>query len=486
MLGYTTVLLTAAALGAEPPPALRTPEILRLASEPTDQELAWLLWHRSPELEAARTRIGAAAAEVERSLLLPNPQAEFNWGTIPVGPTNPPGLNAPLSQIPNYSVSLSTLVEIGKRGPRQEAARHTAQATVLDAVEQLRQRHLDLLGVLGEIAATEVRIATLSGLAADAQRLTAIQQRRADKGDVAQLDSDRAALEEQKLLSNLREQQNRLLEQLRFCAELAGVPCEPFGDRERAATFLERPSPGGSGMPGPPGPPGPSGSPGPPSPPSPPEMAASPPPSLLPPLPPLSPSPPLSPLPPLEDRPDLQSLREQEQAAQAALRLAHARAIPDPTLRAGYVHDRFVISGNQRNSLFVGVSLPLPLFDHGQADVRAAEAATRGASRIRTLLLERAEHELERCREQGHALAESRARLRSTTLPLARSVVARLEQAVAQGGAPLQELLLARRTLGELLIDAAELDLETFRLSLARARLGGGGPRAVPEPTPPR
>lgn len=195
---------------------------------------------------------------------------------------------------------------------------------------------------------------------------------------------------------------------------------------------------------------------------------------------------PLPPLPPLEDRPDLQSLREQERAAQAALRLAHARAIPDPTLRAGYVHDRFVISGNQRNSLFVGVSLPLPLFDRGQADVRAAEVAARGASRIRTLLLERAEHELERCGEQGHALAESRARLRSTTLPLARSVVSRLEQAVAQAGAPLQELLLVRRTLGELLIDATELDLEAFRLSLIRARLGGGGPHALPEPTPSR
>ncbi|HEX2572658.1 MAG TPA: TolC family protein [Polyangia bacterium] len=445
MLGYATVLLTAAALGAEPTPAPHVPDALRLASEPSDQELAWLLWHRSPDLEAARVRIGTAAAEVERSLLLPNPQAEFNWGTIPVGPTNPAGLDSPLSQIPNYSIALSTLVEIGKRGPRQEAARHNAQATVLDAIEQLRQRHLDLLGLLGEIAATEIRIATLSALAADAQRITAIQQRRADKGDVAQLDSDRAALEEQKLLSNLREQQSHLLEQLRFCADLTGVPCEPFGEGERANAFLERPWPGVPGQ------------------------AAG---DTTPPL-------------PLEERPDLQSLREQERAAQAALRLAHARAIPDPTLRAGYLHDRFVISGNQRNSLFVGVSLPLTLFDRGQADARAAEATARGASRIRTLLLERAEHELERCTEQSQALTENRTRLRSTTLPLARSVVARLEQAVAQGGAPLQELLLARRTLGELLIDATELDLATFRLSLARARLGGGGPHALPVTSPP-
>ena len=44
---------------------------------------------------------------------------------------------------------------------------------------------------------------------------------------------------------------------------------------------------------------------------------------------------------------------------------------------------------------------------------------------------------------------------------------------VQRGGAPLPDLLLARRTLGELQLDAADLDLFTFRLSVARSRAAG-------------
>lgn len=68
---------------------------------------------------------------------------------------------------------------------------------------------------------------------------------------------------------------------------------------------------------------------------------------------------------------------------------------------------------------------------------------------------------------------DRRIRLRDRTVPLAREVVERLESAVQRGGAPLPDLLLARRTLGELQLDAADLDLFTFRLSVARSRAAG-------------
>jgi cobalt-zinc-cadmium efflux system outer membrane protein len=158
------------------------------------------------------------------------------------------------------------------------------------------------------------------------------------------------------------------------------------------------------------------------------------------------------------------------------LTLAHRRWIPDPSLRVGYLRDQFVISGNQPNSLFVGLTLPLPFLDHGQADAQAARAQAASAREARTLLLAQAQRELERLSDQAAATERRRAQLEQKTLPLAKTLGDRLEAAVQRGAAPLQELLLTRRTYGELLLDASELDLSAFQLANARARAGGETP----------
>ena len=72
----------------------------------------------------------------------------------------------------------------------------------------------------------------------------------------------------------------------------------------------------------------------------------------------------LAPAPNLDARPDLRSLQAQEASARSSLTLAKNRWIPDPTFRVGYVLDQFVASGSQHQSLLVGVSIPLPFFDH--------------------------------------------------------------------------------------------------------------------------
>src|SRR5262249_8646561 len=94
------------------------PDALDLSALPTETDLVSVLWSRAPDLVAARARIGQASADVLRSQLLPNPTFDFQWGTLPIGPTNPPGLDR-LKDVPNYSFTLGELVELGKRGPRQ-------------------------------------------------------------------------------------------------------------------------------------------------------------------------------------------------------------------------------------------------------------------------------------------------------------------------------------------------------------------------------
>ena len=285
------------------------------------------------ELQLARARVANARADSQRALLLPNPTLDSSANTLPVGETNPAGVG--FANVPNYAVGLSELVELGKRGPRQDATRQAARAAVFDARAQLAERYHDLQEAIGEVAASERRVAQLTELVADAARLSAVQRSRAEKGDSAVLACDCARLEEQKLQTALREQQALLLSNLRVCSAVAGVPCEPFEDPTLGTAWLAR-------LRG-----------------QYPEEA-------------------------IEQRPDVLSLEAASRSARAAQALARARAIPDPTLRLGYVRDQFVISGNQPNSLFVGLSVPLPLFDHGQADAAAAAVTAEAAEREAT------------------------------------------------------------------------------------------------------
>jgi len=410
------------------------PESLDLSSSPGDLQLVELLWARSPDLVSARAKLGQAEADVTRSEVFPNPGFDFQWGTLAIGPTNPPGLDK-LSDVPNYTFTVNQPFEIGKRGPRQAASRAARDAVLYDAVETLRQRWFDLLERISEIATAEIRVGALEATVHDAQRLADLQLERQRRGDIAGLDVDRAVLEAEKYASNLGQERERLSAALLLCAQAVGLPCRPFGSPDAARAFL-------SGR-----------------------LGAS------------------SPAANLEARPDLRSLQAQEASARSSLALAHNRWIPDPTLRVGYVLDQFVASGSQHQSMFVGVSLPLPFFDHGQADAKAASALAEAAGQAQLLLRAASVRDLASLEQQRQAALARRRRLMERTLPLARDVVQRLESAVTRGGAPLPDLLLARRTLGELQLDAADLDLFAFHLTVAQARAAGELP-PLPESLP--
>lgn len=179
------------------------------------------------------------------------------------------------------------------------------------------------------------------------------------------------------------------------------------------------------------------------------------------------------------ERPDVKSLAASEEAARAAGDLARARALPDPSLRVGFVYDTFTVSGNQNKSVSVGVSFPLPVFERGRADQSEAEAARWAARRGRERALAQAEVELPLLLQQMDVLRARRTRTRESILPSAQGIVDRISKAVAAGGAPLQDLLQARRTLGDLLGDAADLDLAAFETSLAILRAAGRSPVAI-------
>src|SRR5262249_43049061 len=338
------------------------PESLDLSSTPSDLQLVELLWARSPDLVAARAKLGQAGADVTRSEVFPNPGFDFQWGTLALGPTNPPGLDK-LRDVPNYTFTLNQPFEIAKRGPRQAASRAARDAALFDTVEVLRQRWFGLLERISEVATAEIRVGSLEDTVRDAQRLADLQLERQKRGDIAGLDVDRAVLEAEKYASNLGQERERLSAALLLCAQTVGLPCRPFGSPDAARAFLTG------------------------------RLAVAP------------------PAPNLDARPDLRSLQAQEASARSSLALARNRWIPDPTFRVGYVLDEFTVAGNQHQSVFVGVSMPLPFFDHGQADARAASALAEAAGQAQLLIRAASVRALASLEQQRAAALARRSRL---------------------------------------------------------------------------
>lgn len=387
------------------------------------EALPALLWERAPELQQARADVAAAEAAFRKSERLPNPDLDVGLNTLPVGPLNPPGLKDPFLNVPNVAVGLSVLLELGKRAPRQDAASQRVVVAAQQAREALRRRLSDAWAVMADVAAAQVRVSILEGLAVDAARLTTLQRARANTGDTAELDVDRAQLEEENVEAALGDARELLAAQLRTCADVLTMPCLPFADVAQANTWLDRRF----------------------------ESSES----------------------GVEERPDLKALEATAQAAKADETLARNQWMPDFTVRAGYVHDRFIESGNQMNSVFVGFSVPLRVFDHGQDEAEAAAVAVRAARDSHARQLELATAQRARLTGEVDVVEARQRRLRERTVPLATEVVGRLTAAVSRGSSSLQELLLARRTLSELLLTAADLDRRVFQLHLERAQLSG-------------
>ncbi len=85
-------------------------------------------------------------------------------------------------------------------------------------------------------------------------------------------------------------------------------------------------------------------------------------------------------------RPDLLAAEQAHAMADASVSSARREALPDITLGVTYTHSEFVASGDNPNTLSVGLSLPLPVFDRNQANIGRArlelERASNDASRL--------------------------------------------------------------------------------------------------------
>jgi outer membrane protein, heavy metal efflux system len=371
--------------------------------------LVQLVTRRSTAVATENIAALAAKSEARQAHLLGNPILDATWGTIPIGSTNPPGDAAPLANIPNYSVGLSYTVLLGKRGPRQERAHALVEGAAASVEAVARANALDLARVFGTLAASSLKVEGLRHQVVESRDLIALAKARLDTGFGSPLDVDRLEIELHRVEQEVAATEGEELVQLAQCTEIVRERCAPFASSAEARRFVEvwvdhADRAGGN----------------------------------------------------VEQRPDVRALDAYRRAAGAEADLGHAQAIPDPQLRVGYMRDLHTSAGSQENSFSLGVTLPLPLFDHGQAVAQGAEERQDRLRDLRSTIVGTSSIHAAALREALRIQERRRDSLEGVILPRARGVIAELTRVVNNRLLPLTDVIQARRTLNELFIQESD------------------------------
>lgn len=356
---------------------------------------AWLAGH-SPEIHAARARLAQSKADTATSHLLPNPVLDASLANVPVSETNPPGLG--FSETAIYTVGLSETVELGKRGPRIAGAELRQRSAALQLVAAERDQLSAARFALANALHRGLRVAIFDESFKDAEHAADLERTRFEQKALSGTEYDRLLLDLANLRADFERERAEYAAALADCAAALGAECDLGGTRE---DDLSGAAPIDAAL----------------------ASAAR-----------------------LEHRPDLQALDAERQAAERDAALARGRAIPDLTLRVGYTHDRFVVSGDNRNTLTFGVALPLPVFDRGQHDSSRALNRAAELRDTRVALLLQARADLAGLLSRKATLEKVISSIERESLPRSSSVLQSTQIAFDHGGVSLTDLLLARRT----------------------------------------
>jgi cobalt-zinc-cadmium efflux system outer membrane protein len=159
--------------------------------------------------------------------------------------------------------------------------------------------------------------------------------------------------------------------------------------------------------------------------------------------------------------PALASLEVQASAYERDRQIAERLKRPDITVGVGTKH--VSEPGFSENGLMLALSVPIPVFDKGQAQEQKARAQMAALQAERTLKLSRAQAELRGLWSEVIQLRETALTFRDETLTASQELSRIAEASYRAGEGSLLELLDAYRT---------ELDAQTMKLDLAlRARL---------------
>jgi cobalt-zinc-cadmium efflux system outer membrane protein len=168
-------------------------------------------------------------------------------------------------------------------------------------------------------------------------------------------------------------------------------------------------------------------------------------------------------------RPEAAAAAAEVMAARAGDRVARAVRIPDITATGGYKRQYDGFSG-----AFLGLSVPLPLFDRRSGDIDAAGARVRAAEEQRTLTRRRIEADIHNAIQRYRSLRERSTFLQENLLADSPNILEIAQVAYDAGEMTLVELLDAAEALRDARMAEARLraDLWIAFFDVERARSG--------------
>src|SRR5450432_67619 len=186
--------------------------------------VAWLK-RMNPDVRAAVSRVGQADAQVGASRAWQNPTLDLGVNNIAIGRLNRSSPPPTRADTLSYSVGVSQTFELGKRGPRVQAAKLRRDATS----EEYRST---LLGLVSDARAAMTRVAYLGsrqhiledGLTS-AQSMADLTKIRLDRGDVSGVDHARLLLDVERVQRDVADNQSDLEDALADCEALLFAPC---------------------------------------------------------------------------------------------------------------------------------------------------------------------------------------------------------------------------------------------------------------------
>ncbi len=319
------------------------------ASAPLEQELTWPMFIREVlaanlDYAAARYNVDMAQADAVAARLLPNPtlnlaadrDLSFHGKYAP----GTDGRPARLQQPENRAIGIDQTVEWwGKRHWRIKAADQALHAAAATLEDFLRNLKLDAAAAFADALAAQRSVDQLKAASAFLDDLAQAQEARYKAGDIGRPDLLQTQVEHREFLNDLSRAEDD--------AEAARYALSTFLGRNRGQTgFVVRGElkqvPRDYQLPG--------------------LIAES-----------------------LQKRADLVALRHSRDSAQSGLKMAKAAVIPDVDLSLSYGYNSSVPDNHPVDptpgfhQLTLGVGIPLPLWDHGQAAIPKAEAAAEQA-----------------------------------------------------------------------------------------------------------
>src|SRR4051812_22540228 len=158
-----------------------------------DASLVQRVRARSSQVAASSARVLQAEAERGTSRLVPNPIVDFSLSDIPIGHTNPPGLGWNETTI--YSVGLTETIELGKRGPRAEAADLRVQSARKSAWNTLEETIAGTRLTLARAVYLKAKQDVLAQELASVSASSELEKVRLDQGAISGNDFDRLTLD---------------------------------------------------------------------------------------------------------------------------------------------------------------------------------------------------------------------------------------------------------------------------------------------------